>query len=398
VLSFAVLFPGVRSEAQFGTPFVSGSTGTDGALNITTPGVTYFDPKALKLTPGTNIFNFTTIAIAAGSTLMFSERVFHGPVFFLASGDVTINGTVDLDGESSLGPTATAAEQTGAFAGSGGYSGGLGGIHGDANHQALPGNGPGGGAAGDINSTPPQAVGGSFSANRFLVPLVGGSGGGGTNDNSQYGAQGGAGGGAILIASSTKITLDGPGAGNGLILARGGSGGVLQRGCGGSGGAVRLIANTVAGANNYGIFVDRLGVGSCSVANTNGLARVEANNISYSPTQLVGAGIFSVPYVLNLPNAPLAAITVISVNGIPINANPFSFPDATINTSSPVAVVISATNVPLASTVKLYVVSDLQPNQSIPVTLTGNDKASTATVNVTFGPGGSRGFVKAVFQ
>lgn len=193
VLLFAELSVSSPVEAQI-SQFSSGSTGSDGALNITAPGVTYFDPKAMLINPkGDNIFNFTTIAIASGSILRISEVKVHGPVYFLAQGDVTINGAIDLIGSDSPGPTATAAEQIPAFAGSGGYSGGLGGIHGDSNHQALAGNGPGGGAAGDINSTATYAVGGAFTTNRFLVPLVGGSGGGGTNDNWQYGAQGGAG-------------------------------------------------------------------------------------------------------------------------------------------------------------------------------------------------------------
>src|SRR5260370_28459822 len=37
--------------------FSSGSTGADGALNITAHGVTYLDPKAMKINPaGDNIF------------------------------------------------------------------------------------------------------------------------------------------------------------------------------------------------------------------------------------------------------------------------------------------------------------------------------------------------------
>ena len=81
VLFCAMLVCCFRSEAQPGTTFSSGSTGVDGALNITAPGVTYFNPTTLKLTANTNIFNFTTITIAAGSTLKFWEGVFHGPVF-----------------------------------------------------------------------------------------------------------------------------------------------------------------------------------------------------------------------------------------------------------------------------------------------------------------------------
>jgi hypothetical protein len=368
----------------------------DGALNITTPGVTYFDPVALKLTPGTNIFNFTTITIAAGSTLKFWEGVFHGPVFLLASGDVTINGTIDITGDNSPGPTASGAQQGISFPGSGGYSGGLGGIHADSNHAALPGNGPGGGAAGDINT--PYAAGGQFSGDQFLVPLVGGSGGGGTNDNGQFGAQGGAGGGALLIASSTKITLDNQnkGGSNGFIVAYGGAGG--GRGCGGSGGAVRLVSNSVVGANSFQINVNYQSSGACTTQATLGLARIESNATNISAGNIVGPSQFSVPYALNLPTAPLPVISVTSINGITINANPFSFPDATINTGAPVPVVITATNVPLASTVKMYLLSDKGPNQTIPVTLTGTNQASTATVNVTFPSVGTRGFVKAVFQ
>ena len=107
VLLSAMLLPCYRAEAQPGMPFSSGSTGVDRALTITAPGVTYFNPTAMNLTKNTNIFNFTTITIAAGSTLKFYEAVFHGPVFLLASGDVTINGSIDITGDTSPGPTAS---------------------------------------------------------------------------------------------------------------------------------------------------------------------------------------------------------------------------------------------------------------------------------------------------
>jgi hypothetical protein len=163
---------------------------------------------------------------------------------------------------------------------------------------------------------------------------------------------------------------------------------------------VRLIANTIIGANDYYIQVDgSSGWGGCKTSGAPGVARLEANSISFDTGRVTGTpGISSVPFALNLPTVPPPVITVASVNSITINANPFSFPDATINTSSPVPVVINATNVPITSKVTLYLLSNVQPNQSIPVTLTGNDQASTATVQVTFPSGGSRGFVKAVFQ
>ena len=363
--------------------------------------MTYFDPASLHLTRNTNIFNFTTITIASGSVLKFWEVVFHGPVFLLASGDVNINGAIDATGDDSPAPTSNAAVQGNAFAGSGGYSGGLGGVHGDSNHAALPGNGPGGGAAGDINR--PYAVGGRFSGNQFLVPLVGGSGGGGINDNGQFGSQGGAGGGALLIASSTKIVLVGGGYAdsanrfiNGGIYANGGSSG--SRGCGGSGGAVRLIANTITGGNNSAIQVQAGANNYCSTPPGDGLARLEASTINFAGNYSAGPANRSVPYALNLPTAPLPLISVTSINGIAVNANPFSFPDATINSSAPVPVVITATNVPLTSTVNLYLLSDSGANQTIPVNLSGTNQASSATVNVTFPSVGTKGFVKAVFH
>src|SRR5271165_1662727 len=148
VFSLGLLLVGLAIRGRVGAQiqvFSSGSTGSDGALNITAPGVTYLDPTAMKINPkGDNIFNFTTINIANGSVLKISEVKVHGPVYFLAQGDVNINGVIDLRGDDSPGPTPTAAEQSPAFAGSGGYSGGLGGVHGDQNHPALAGNGPGG--------------------------------------------------------------------------------------------------------------------------------------------------------------------------------------------------------------------------------------------------------------
>jgi hypothetical protein len=389
----------VGAQAQ---KFNSGSTGSDGALSITAPGVTYLDPKAMMINPqGDNIFNFTTITIASGSILKISESRLHGPVYFLAQGDVTINGVIDLRGDDSPGPTVSAVEQIPDFAGSGGYSGGLGGIHADSNHQALPGNGPGGGAAGDINNTTTYAVGGGFTANRFLVPLVGGSGGGGTNDNGQFGSQGGAGGGALLIASSTTIIFNGAGTVNGLangwILAYGGNGG--SRGCGGSGGAVRLVANSLNWANNnFGIDVTFQSGSACKTAPQAGLARLEANTFGRVTTGNVsGPAVTSLPFALNLPTTPPPVIKVTSINGIAINANPFSFPDATINSPTPVPVVINATNMPANASVTMYLLSDTQANQAIPITLQGTSASSTATVQVTFPSNGTRGFVKATW-
>jgi hypothetical protein len=51
------------------------------------------------------------------------------------------------------------------------------------------------------------------------------------------------------------------------------------------------------------------------------------------------------------------------------------------------------TNVPLTSTVTMYLLSDSGPDQTIPITLTGANLASTATVSVIFPSIGARGFL-----
>src|SRR5215470_6351874 len=87
------------AQAQQTQTFTSGSTGADGALDysviLPSGGVAVFDPTKFNppLNPaGDNIFNFTSINIPGNVTVRLSGRVLKGPVFWLASGDVTING------------------------------------------------------------------------------------------------------------------------------------------------------------------------------------------------------------------------------------------------------------------------------------------------------------------
>src|SRR6266581_6063927 len=121
-------------KSASGQTFSSGSTGADGPLNITAAGVTYFDPKIMGNptlhADGNLIYNFTTINIAAGSTLKLSGNLISGPVFFLASGGVQIAGVIDLsgeDGHNTLAFPNTAARRP-SVPGAGGYPGGVGGV------------------------------------------------------------------------------------------------------------------------------------------------------------------------------------------------------------------------------------------------------------------------------
>src|ERR1039457_4794240 len=82
--------------------FTSGSTGSDGALNLTTPGTAIFHPTALNPPPdpaGDNVFNFTTINIGAGVTVVMQAHLLRNKsVIWLATGDVTIAGMLSLSG------------------------------------------------------------------------------------------------------------------------------------------------------------------------------------------------------------------------------------------------------------------------------------------------------------
>src|SRR6266550_5208462 len=158
--------------------FNSGSTGVDGALNVTTN-------TTLDLPPN-GIFNFTTINVASGATLTFNRNVFNTPVYLLATGDVVIAGDISVNAVGRLG-------------GPGGFDGGFAAF---ANFPAGDGQGPGGGKAnisggqygvfafGVQNST-------NLYGNTLLSPLIGGSGGAGSGP-----VPGGGGGGAILVASN----------------------------------------------------------------------------------------------------------------------------------------------------------------------------------------------------
>jgi hypothetical protein len=407
-----------------GQTFSSGSTGADGPLNITAQGVTNFDPRTVNPTlhaDGNLIYNFTTINIAAGSTLRLSGNLITGPIFFLASGAVQIAGTIDLSGENGLDTLSIAnlASRVPAAPGTGGFAGGVGGICapgslGCSNNianvpTAQPGNGPAGGAVAGPNDQ--FGFPGNFSGTQFLIPLIGGSGGGGHNSNNlnTIFCGGGAGGGAILIASSISITMTGNSAPT--ITANGGRGGCpanpFAGGGAGSGGAIRLMAPIITHnlGGSFSNFNPRLlvagGVGGVgSQVGGQGRVRLEAFQINGSgsadatPASALST---SLPISVPLPAAS-SIINVTSIAGIPINANPFIFPDVSITTNAPVPVVIQARSVPLGAALKLFIYSETGPDQVIDVpALQGTLQQSTSTVNIAFPQGGSRGYVKATW-
>src|SRR6266496_2324782 len=98
--SWFLIAAALTLSAPVSGQITSGSNGSDGALNLTTPGTVLFDPIAMNLdADGDNVFHFTTINIGAGVTVRLTNTKLRGraPVW-LATGAVTIAGTIDLNG------------------------------------------------------------------------------------------------------------------------------------------------------------------------------------------------------------------------------------------------------------------------------------------------------------
>ena len=283
----------VSASAQ---SFRSGSTGVDGALNLTTPGTIYFDPKALSppVNPASdNIFQFTTIYIAPGVNVKLSSKSLSGPVFWLAQGAVEIDGTIDLNGDDGrTGPS---------MAGAGGYPGGA---------PRNRGYGPDG-----------------FRSNVFLVPLVGGSGGNGGPTQG-----GGAGGGAMLIASSSSIAI------NGTITANGGG---STDGLGGNGGAVRFVAPIIEGSGT-------LSAKGGPSGGVDGMVRFEDFSNQFSGSLNGTPFAQGKPFGLFLPPTPQPSIRLVSVGGVAVRGRDFS-----VQESSPLTVVVEAHYIPPGTILQL---------------------------------------------
>ncbi len=384
VFLLAALFGATSGAAQ---AFISGSTGSDGALNFTTPGTIDFDPVALGLNPaGDNIFNFTTINIAAGVTVnMRASKLRERSVVFLATGAVTIAGTLALNGATGYPGGSDATLWAPSEPGPGGYPGGAGGT---ISSQPQAGDGPGAGASG----------GGfgyyaGYYGNSLLVPLRGGSGGGGGGIccASAYGGSGGAGGGAIQIVSTVSITI------TGSLTANGGA---STGAGGGSGGAIHLEAPVVAG-NGSVQAVGGYNNACCGYQGYagNGWTRVDVttNNFTGTITPNPAFGpLFNVP----LPSA-VPTISITSINGIAVPSVPtasFSSPDVTINSAGAVPIALAASNIPVGTILTLLVSSETGVDQTVSATaLTGTVANSTATASIVWPLGVSRVYIRAVW-
>lgn len=220
----AVFFLTPSAAAQF----VSGSDGSDGAFNPTAD--VEVDLSLASSAPWDTaspvagqgvydsgqwavVFKYSTIDIPAGVTVTFKNHPSGAPVVWLATGNVTISGSVNLNGQrghTSVEPFSHAEPGPGGFAGGVGgigqfhTSGGFGPGGGPPNNTTF---GPGGsGSYATIGTGGINVSGGSTYGNIFITPLIGGSGGAGGYPAGGGLGGGGAGGGAILVASSTETS------------------------------------------------------------------------------------------------------------------------------------------------------------------------------------------------
>lgn len=360
------------NSAAYAT-FVSGSTGALGAFNPTS--------NIEVVLPTNGVLNYTTVNIPSGVTVTFTKNAANTPVYMLATGDVIVAGTINVNGGN-----ATSTDP--GKGGPGGFDGGYGGA---TNTPGGKGFGPGGGNPATNNN---GGAGGGFGGNGSnncsnvntgglsygnvrLLPLIGGSGGGGGSVSNQPGGRGGGGGGAIVIASSTSITV------TGTISANGGNKSGDYGGGGGSGGGIKLVADVISG--NGTITATRGYGGNCGGDGGPGRIRIEAttNNRTASTDPVYSYGLPSNVFVANPPSLSITSIAGTNVPATPTGS--YSQPDIFLpnTTVNPVAVNISATNIPVSTAVKVWVLPRYGSATSVDTTLSGTDQSSTGTASVT---------------
>lgn len=398
--------------------FDSGSTGADGAFSPTVN-------TELQLPPD-GVFNFTDVNIPSGVTVSFKPNARNTPAIILATGNITINGTMHVNGGSarhsgSAGDGFLGDDGIPGEGGPGGYRGGRGGQPTDSSSkEGEVGQGPGGGGYGYYyNKLRLGGAGGGFGAkgtdvdvttggatygSPLLQPLVGGSGGGGGYSGTIWAATGGGGGaGALLLGASGTVRV------NGSVKANGGNGGdsaggdasngAGAGGGGGSGGAIRIVATTIAG--NGTIQTNGGQRGNVSIPSTStrtvrpggnggvGRIRLEAETMQRSATT-TPAFSFGEPAAVFMAGLP--GLRIVSVAGVTAPDTPTGSGDVIlpVDTPNPVTVVFETIGVPVGNTVELT----LKPASGNPTTvispaITGTTELGTTSAQITLPEGAS---------
>ncbi|MBK8164544.1 MAG: hypothetical protein IPK64_01125 [bacterium] len=345
---------------------ITGTWDTQPAGYVAGKGI--YDPEKWAI-----VFHYTSVTVASGVTLKFTNHPANPPVVWLVEGAVLINGVVNLNGQyMNDGVNGEAIGGPGGFKGGrrgtadGGNGGGFGpggGTRAAANGQNAGGGGYG--TAGGSTSVP----GGATYGNVAILPLIGGSGGGGTYVRNG----GGGGGGAILVAAQLSIGVVGQ------LTAIGG--GCQTSGGSGSGGAIRLIAPEVHCSGSI------LATGGPTTGGVGGKGRIriEANlqdlngYLDPATASVVDPG--DTP--LFWPESSTPMVRVVSLNGIPVPSDPrgslvYPHHDTFLSGAGDVTTVLEAANFPIDGTLEVYIVKQGGARTQLPtssVTLIGGSSA-----------------------
>jgi len=374
--TFIVALLVLWTAPALGQTFSSGSTGALGAFN---PTVT-----TEVILPPDGILNYTTVNVPNGVFVSFKPNAANTPVTMLATGDVTIAGTLTVRGKA---PGEQGAPfTTPAPGGPGGFPGGVAGVGGSG-----PGGGPIGPAQADRNGTYGAPT--SFVS---LIPLFGGSGGGGVSADPATIPGGGGGGGAIVIASSTRITITS----TGVVQASGGNGGFVSGnsallGGNGSGGAIRLVAPQLTGNGNItaagGQLFNTAQAGPGRIRLESTTPHTLTGSITPAPSVSTAPGPVTAASTPALVNAP--KLTFTSIGGVAGPTTPTgSYATADVNlpagTTNPVPVLLNSNNIPVGIVFTVKVIPQLSAISTLATSASsGSFSSATATANVTLPTG-----------
>jgi hypothetical protein len=249
----ATATPTITSNVVFNTDDGSISGGLNRAAGSgLISGIYYRQGDQGAGAPKVGVFGFAALDVAPGVVIRASGR---SAFAIVSSGNMTVAGTFDLQGDCAAGPSAGAG--AGGVAGNGGGMGG-----GQAGNVGSGGKSSGGGGAGhgDVGGSGGSTMvsGGSaglpFGQLKTEPVVLQGGGGGGAGGS---GGAGGNGGGALQIAVNGTLTVKGTLHAGGCGGAAGGAAG--SGGGGGAGGtillegaAVVLASGAVLAANGGG--------------------------------------------------------------------------------------------------------------------------------------------------
>jgi hypothetical protein len=374
-VSIALLASGLCARAAIVVP---GANGSDGALVITNDTVIDLSQAAANAWNSDNsayagkgvydsnqwavVFKYTDVSIASNKTVTFKNHPSRAPVVWLVSGNVTIGGTISLNGQDYVTPPTLAEPGPGGFRGGTGYfmssvTAGSGFGIGGANQDGTYGSG---GSYGTVGSGANIAT---TYGNPSLIPLIGGSGGSGSTQNNKF--SGGGGGGAMLIACQGMINIMGSisAVGGFGINVIGTIGANFSLSGSGSGGGIRLVSDTLSGT---GVMSAAGGAGSGYQGyRVGGVGRIRLERVSNNNSIIVTPAPSTVDLApgstaLIWPPTNSPSVSIVSIGGLSAPADPRAAfgtygADVALPVTTQATVVVRTVNVEQASQVQVRI-------------------------------------------